>query len=54
MVGDIDPDRIEAKIKEMFADIEMPADPKERVYFPVSDNKGTIYAIGHDKGNRTP
>ena len=49
VVGDIDPDRIEAKIKEMFADIEMPADPKERVYFPVSDNKGTIYAIGHDK-----
>ncbi len=48
VVGDIDVDRIEAKIKEMFADIEMPADPAERVYFPVSDNEGTIYAIGHD------
>lgn len=49
VVGDIDPDRIEAKIMEMFSDIEMPADPKERIYYPVSDNKGTIYAIGHDK-----
>lgn len=48
VVGNIDPARIEAKVKEMFADIEMPANPRERVYFPVSDNKGTIYAIGHD------
>ncbi|MCH5318615.1 MAG: insulinase family protein [Paramuribaculum sp.] len=48
VVGDIDVDRIEAKIKEMFSDIEMPANPAERVYFPVNDNKGTIYAIGHD------
>ncbi len=49
VVGDIDVDRIEGKIKEMFADIEMPENPAERVYFPVADTKGTIYAIGHDK-----
>ncbi len=49
VVGDIDVDRIEAKIKEMFADIEMPENPAERIYFPVADNEGTIYAIGHDK-----
>ena len=49
VVGDIDVDRIEAKIKEMFADIEMPENPAERIYFPVSDNEGPIYAIGHDK-----
>ena len=49
VVGDIDVDRIEGKIKEMFADIEMPADAKERQYFPVPDNEGTIYAIGADK-----
>ncbi len=49
VVGDIDVDRIEAKIKEMFSDIEMPENPAERVYFPVEDTKGTIYAIGHDK-----
>lgn len=49
VVGDIDVDRIEAKIKEMFADIKMPENPKTREYFPVEDNKGTIYAIGTDK-----
>ncbi|MDE5744581.1 MAG: insulinase family protein, partial [Paramuribaculum sp.] len=48
VVGDIDVDRIEGKIKEMFSDIEMPANAAERVYFPVADNKGTIYAIGKD------
>ncbi len=49
VVGDIDVDRIEGKIKEMFSDIEMPADAAVRTYFPVPDTKGTIYAIGHDK-----
>lgn len=49
VVGDIDVDRIEAKIKEMFSDIEMPENPAERVYFPVDNTEGTIYAIGHDK-----
>lgn len=49
VVGDIDVDRIEGKIKEMFSDIEMPENAPERVYFPVPDNKGTIYAIGADK-----
>ncbi len=48
VVGDIDVDRIEGKIKEMFSDIEMPQNPAERIYFPVDDTKGTIYAIGHD------
>ena len=49
VVGDIDVDRIEGKIKEMFSDIEMPENVAERVYLPVDDTKGTIYAIGHDK-----
>lgn len=49
VVGDIDVDRIEGKIKEMFSDIEMPANAPERVYTPVSDNKGTIFAAGADK-----
>lgn len=49
VVGDIDVDRIENKIKEMFSSIEMPANAKERVYLPVADTPGTIYAIGHDK-----
>ncbi len=37
VVGDIDPDYIEAKIKEIFSPIKMPAEVKERVYFPVDD-----------------
>lgn len=48
VVGDIDVDRIEAKIKEMFSDIEMAADAPERTYEPVPDHKGTLYAIGSD------
>lgn len=49
VVGDIDVDYIEGKIKEMFGPIQMPANAKERVYAPVHDTKGTIYAIGSDK-----
>lgn len=48
VVGDIDVDRIEGKIKEMFSSIEMPANPKPRTYEPVPDHKGTLYGIGSD------
>ena len=48
VIGDIDVDRIENKIKEMFGPIKMPENVKERVYFEVPDNKGTLYAIGAD------
>ena len=48
VVGDIDPDYIEAKIKELFSHIQMPENAKERVYLPVEDTPGTIYAIGKD------
>ncbi len=49
VVGDIDVDRIENKIKEMFSPIKMPENAKERVYLGVPDTPGTIYAIGKDK-----
>lgn len=49
VVGDIDVDYIENKIKEMFSDIKMPENPARRVYYPVADNKETIVAIGKDK-----
>ncbi|MGM9803899.1 MAG: M16 family metallopeptidase [Muribaculaceae bacterium] len=49
VVGDIDADRIEAKIKELFSDIKMPQNPKKREYYPVKGNEETIYAIGTDK-----
>lgn len=47
--GDIDPVRTEKVIKEMFSDIEMPANAPKRIEFPVPDTPGTIYAIGADK-----
>lgn len=49
VVGDIDVDRIEGKIKELFSKIEKPVNPAERVYFPVADNEKPIVAFGSDK-----
>lgn len=49
VVGDIDPDYIEAKIKELFGPIKMPENAREREYLAVEDTPGTIYAIGTDK-----
>lgn len=48
VVGDIDPAYVESKIKEYFSDNKMPENPKEREYFPVDDNPGTIIAVGKD------
>lgn len=48
VVGDIDVDRIEKKIVEIFSPIKMPADAKERTYESVPKTTGTIYAIGAD------
>lgn len=49
VVGDIDVDKIEAKIKEMFSPIKMPENAAERIYFPVPDNKEPIITIEKDK-----
>lgn len=48
VVGDIDVDRIEQKIVEIFSPIKMPAQVKERTYEGVPKTPGTIYAIGAD------
>ncbi|MDE6369835.1 MAG: insulinase family protein, partial [Muribaculaceae bacterium] len=48
VVGDINPAEIEKKIKEIFGSIKMPENAKERVYYPVDDTPGTIFAIGAD------
>ncbi|MDE6802055.1 MAG: insulinase family protein [Muribaculaceae bacterium] len=48
VVGDIDVDRIEGKIKDLFSDIEMPANAPERTFEPVPDHEGTLYGIGDD------
>lgn len=42
VVGDIDVDMIEKKIKELFSPIPMPENPAERVYYPVNDNEKMI------------
>lgn len=49
VAGDIDVDRIEGKIKELFSKIEKPVNPAERVYYPVADNEKPIVAFGSDK-----
>lgn len=49
VVGDINPDYIEVKIKELFSPIKMPENAKERLYEAVEDTPGTIVAIGKDK-----
>ena len=54
VVGDIDVDKIEAKIKKIFSPIKMPDNPAEREYFQVPDNKETIVAIETDKEQANP
>ena len=48
IIGDIDVDQIEKRLKEMFADIPAPVDPAERVHFPVADNEEPIVSIATD------
>ncbi len=48
VVGDIDVDKMENKIKKVFSSIPMPKKPAERVYYPVGDNDKMIVAIKKD------
>ena len=48
IVGDIDVDAIEARIKEMFADIQAPVNPAERTQFMIEDNAEPIVAVASD------
>ncbi|MBP5573972.1 MAG: insulinase family protein [Bacteroidales bacterium] len=48
VIGDIDVDQIENRLKEMFADIPAPVNPAERVHFPVADNEEPIVSIATD------
>lgn len=54
VVGDIDVDKIEQKIKDIFSSIEMPENVAVREYFPVPDNKEPIVAIAKDKEQEVP
>lgn len=48
IVGDVDVDAIEARIKEMYADIPTPVDPAKRTLFEIADNEEPIVAICSD------
>ena len=49
VVGDINVDEVEGKIKSIFADLRMPENPAERVYYPIADNKEPIITMAQDK-----
>ena len=49
VVGDIDVDEVEGKIKDIFGTIATPVDPAERYYVPVEDNEETIVSLAADK-----
>ena len=49
IVGDIDVKKVEKKLKKIFKSIDMPKNPAERVYYPVEDNKETIFTQQTDK-----
>lgn len=54
IVGDIDVDKMEKKIKRLFSKIPMPRDAAERIYYPVTDNDNMIVAIEKDKEQPIP
>ena len=49
VVGDIDVDKIEKKIKKMFSPIPMPKNAAERIDYPVNNNDSMIVCIEKDK-----
>jgi zinc protease len=48
VVGNIDVDKTEAEIKQMFGSISKPVDPAKRIIYPVPDNDKPIVAIVTD------
>lgn len=49
IVGDIDVDDIEKKVKKIFKNIKKVKNPAERIYYPVADNKEFIFAQATDR-----
>ncbi len=49
VVGDIDVDQVEQKVKALFSKIPMPKQAAERIYYPVPDNDKMIVSIQKDK-----
>jgi len=53
VVGDIDVNQIEAKIKTLFADIPAPVDPAERIYYQVPDQENPVTGVFTDPEMQT-
>ena len=49
VVGDIDVDQVEQKVKTLFSQIPKPQNAAERIYYPVPDNEQMIVTIQKDK-----
>ena len=49
VVGDIDVDQVEAKIKKLFSGIQNPKNEAKFEYYPVPDNNEAIYVVDKDK-----
>jgi zinc protease len=49
IVGDIDVDAVEQKVKELFSKIEAVQNPKKREFYPVPENKEIRYVLTTDK-----
>ncbi len=49
VVGDIDPDFAEAKIREHFSNIQPPAEVREREEYNIPDHEGTLVSVVTDK-----
>lgn len=49
IVGDIDVDDMEKKVKKIFSKIKKAKKPAERIYYPVDDNDEIIFAQATDK-----
>ncbi|MBQ2208499.1 MAG: insulinase family protein [Prevotella sp.] len=49
VVGDINVDQVEQKVKALFSQIPMPENAAERIYYPVPDNDKMIVNIQKDK-----
>lgn len=53
VVGDINEDKIEEKIKKLFAKIPLPQNPAHRIYYPIGNNEKMILYTATDKEQPT-
>ena len=53
VVGDINEDKIEEKIKKLFAKIPPPQNPAHRIYYPIGNNEKMILYTATDKEQPT-